>query len=138
MSGAQLQSVLRAGLFTCLEQDGTLTGLLGGSRLYDTPPRGQAAPHLVLQSVESRPLLADPQDGFVHDLTLSVFTRNASRDLAVEAAGRAAETLLHGPVTITGHRLVNLTVTSVASRRLRDGRGYQAALNLRAVTEPAG
>ncbi|GGB50984.1 hypothetical protein GCM10011316_23810 [Roseibium aquae] len=138
MSGASLQSALRAGLFACLAQDGTLTGLLGGTHLYDTPPRGQDAPHLVLQTAETRPLLADPQDGFIHDLMLSVFTRGASRDLAVHVAHRAAETLMHGPVTVAGHRLVNLTITSVSSRRLRDARGYQAAFNLRAVTEPSG
>ncbi|WP_150522955.1 DUF3168 domain-containing protein [Roseibium sediminis] len=130
------QTSLRSGLFQCLEADGTLTGLLGGSRLFDGVPRAQAMPFLVLQDLESKPVLSDPEDGFVHDLTLSVYSRGESRDEAVAIAERACETLIHGPVQLSGHRLVNLTLGSVQSRRFRDGRGFQAAIRLRAVTEP--
>ena len=72
----------------------------------------------------------------VHSLALSVFSRKLSRDEAAQAAGRAAEVLMTGPVPLTGHRLVNLTITNVLSRKLRDGRGYRASSSLRAVTEP--
>ena len=136
MSVQEVQTALRSGLFLMLTDDLTLEGLLGAGRVFEAPPRGQSYPYLVLDAVESRPLLAELQFGAVHDLTLSVFSQNQSRDEAAQAAGRAADVLMTGPIVMTGHRLVNLTVTSIVSRRLRNGRGYRASCVLRAVTEP--
>ncbi|MBO9424408.1 DUF3168 domain-containing protein [Labrenzia sp. R4_1] len=136
MSLSDVQSALRAGLFSLLKADGVLSGLLGPDRIFETPPRADAFPYLVLESVETRPLLTEIGEGMVHSLALSVFSRKLSRDEAVQAAGRAAEVLMIGPLSLTGHRLVNLTITNVLSRKLRDGRGYQASSSLRAVTEP--
>ncbi|MEP3049676.1 MAG: DUF3168 domain-containing protein [Roseibium sp.] len=132
----EIQILLRSALFSVLSADLTLEFLLGTGRIFDTPPRGQSYPYLVLDTLESRPLLADPGLGLIHDLTLSAFSREQSRDQAVHAASRSAEVLMNGPVPLTGHRLVNLTVTNVVSRRLRDGRGFRATCALRAVTEP--
>jgi hypothetical protein len=136
MSFSGVQTALRAGLFSLLKADGVLSGLLGPDRIFETPPRADAFPYLVLESFETRPLLTEIGEGMVHSLALSVFSRKLSRDEAAEAAGRAAEVLMIGPVSLTGHRLVNLTITNVLSRKLRDGRGYQASSSLRAVTEP--
>lgn len=136
MSLETAQTALRAGFFACLSADGTLTGLLGGARFYDAPERGAADPYLVLGPVDSRPLLSGPDEGLVHDLELTVFSKAESRDTAAASAGRAAEALLHGPVALSGHRLVNLTIGSVRSRRLKDGRTFEAVCGMRAVTEP--
>lgn len=136
MSFSGVQTALRAGLFSLLKADGVLSGLLGPDRIFETPPRADAFPYLVLESVETRPLLTEIGEGMVHSLALSVFSRKLSRDEAAQAAGRAAEVLMTGPVSLTGNRLVNLTITNVLSRKLRDGRGYQASSSLRAVTEP--
>ncbi|WP_420338228.1 DUF3168 domain-containing protein [Roseibium sp.] len=136
MSLSDVQTALRAGLFSLLKADGVLSGLLGPDRIFETPPRADTFPYLVLESVETRPLLTEMGEGMVHSLDLSVFSRKLSRDEAAQAAGRAAEVLMTGPVSLTGHRLVNLTITNVLSRKLRDGRGYRASSSLRAVTEP--
>ncbi|WP_428526952.1 DUF3168 domain-containing protein [Roseibium sp.] len=136
MSLSDVQTALRAGLFSLLNADGVLSGLLGPDRIFETPPRADAFPFLVLESVETRPLLTEIGEGMVHSLALSVFSRKLSRDEAAQAAGRAAEVLMTGPVSLNGHRLVNLTITNVLSRKLRDGRGYRASSSLRAVTEP--
>lgn len=136
MSLSGVQTALRAGLFSLLKADGVLSGLLGPDRIFETPPRADAFPYLVLESMETRPLLTEIGEGMVHTLALSVFSRKLSRDEAAQAAGRAAEVLMTGPVSLTGNRLVNLTLTSVLSRKLRGGRGYRASSSLRAVTEP--
>jgi hypothetical protein len=136
MSLADVQTALRAGFFSLLQSDGVLQNLLGSDRVFEAPPRAEAFPYLVLETMETRPLLAEIGDGAVHALGLSVFSRGRSRDEAAEAAGRAVEVLMSGPVTLTGHRLVNLTMTTIISRRLRDGRGYRATSSMRAVTEP--
>jgi|GEM_PF-7089063 len=136
MSLSDVQTALRAGLFSLLQADGVLTGILGSGRICETPPRGGPFPYLLLETVETRPLLSEIGEGLVHSLSLSVFSRGLSRDEAVQAAGRAVEVLMTGPVPLAGHRLVNLTMTNVLSRTLRNGRGYQAASSLRAVTEP--
>ena len=136
MSVATVQTELRGAVFTLLAADATLETLLGPGRLFDAAPRGQNYPYLVLEAVESRPLLADFAHGAVHDLTLTVFSRAESRDEAAEAAGRAAEILGFGPVVLGAYRLVNLTLTNIITKRLRDGRGFRASCALRAVTEP--
>lgn len=136
MSLADLHVAVRAGLFSLLSADSTLAALIGPDRIYDVPPRGDAYPYLVLESIESRPLLAEIGDGAIHDLVLSVYSRGPSRDEAATAAGRAAEVLMAGPIPVSGHHVVNLTLANVVSRRLRDGRGFRASSALRAVTEP--
>ncbi|GAA0784154.1 DUF3168 domain-containing protein [Roseibium denhamense] len=136
MSLQNVQTALREALFSVLEGDGTLSGLIGSGGIFDAVPRAQAFPYLVLEVLETKPLLAEIADGAVHELVLSVFSRGPSRDEAADAAGRAADILMHGPVTLSGHRLVNLTLTNVVSRKLRDGRGFRAACAIRAVTEP--
>lgn len=136
MSVFEIQTLLRSALFSVLTADLTLETILGAGRIFDAPPRGQSYPYLVLETVESRPLLSEPGLGLVHDLTLSAFSRDRSRDEAAHAASRSAEVLMNGPVSLTGHRLVNLTLTNVISRRLRSGRGFRASSVIRAVTEP--
>ncbi|QDG78422.1 DUF3168 domain-containing protein [Labrenzia sp. PHM005] len=136
MSLADVQTAVRAGFFSLLAADGVLQNLLGSDRIFETPPRAEAFPYLVLEALETRPLLAEIGEGAVHALSLSVFSRERSRDEAASAAGRAAEVLMNGPIALAGHRLVNLTMTTISSRRLRDGRGYRATSSLRAVTEP--
>ena len=136
MSLSDVQTALRAGLFSLLRADGVLSSLLGPDRIFETPPRADAFPYLVLESVDTRPLLSEIGEGMVHSLVLSVVSRKLSRDEAAQAAVRAAEILMTGPVSLTGNRLVNLTITRLLSRKLRDGRGYLASSSLRAVTEP--
>lgn len=136
MSVFEIQTRLRSALFAVLAVDSTLETILGPGRIFDGAPRGQAFPYLVLETLESRPLLTDLSLGAVHDLALTVFSRGQSRDEAAQAASRAGEVLVAGPVAVSGHRVVNLTLTNVVSRRLRDGRGYRASSALRAVTEP--
>lgn len=136
MTLTDLHVAVRSGLVSLLLADGTLDALIGPGRIFDVPPRGQVFPYLVLESIETRPLLADMADGAVHDLVLSVYSRGPSRDEAAAAAGRATDVLMSGPVSLAGHRLVNLTLANVISRRLRDGRGFRASSALRAVTEP--
>ncbi len=98
MSLADVQTALRAGFFSLLQSDGVLQNLLGSDRVFEAPPRAEAFPYLVLETMETRPLLAEIGDGAVHALGLSVFSRGRSRDEAAEAAGRAVEVLMSGPV----------------------------------------
>ncbi|WP_395175176.1 DUF3168 domain-containing protein [Roseibium alexandrii] len=102
MSLSGVQTALRAGLFSLLKADGVLSGLLGPDRIFETPPRADAFPYLVLESMETRPLLTEIGEGMVHSLALSVFSRKLSRDEAAQAVGRAAEVLMAGPVSLTG------------------------------------
>lgn len=137
MTTISAQTALRAGLFQVLAADNELTGLLGTGRLFDAAPRGQAFPYLVLDSLDSAPLLSTPEEGLVHELKLAVYSREPSRDEAVQAAERARDILGYGAITLAGHRFVGLSVGLIASKLLRDGRTFKAELSVRAVTEPA-
>lgn len=130
------QTALRAGLFQALAADSELESLLGPGRLFDAAPRSQAFPYLVLETLESAPLLSLPEEGLVHELRLAVLSREPSRDQAIATAERAREVLTYGAISLSGHRFVGLSVGLISSRLLRDGRTFKAELGLRAVTEP--
>jgi hypothetical protein len=136
MSGSP-QLALRAALFERLSGDTALTALIGAGRIFDAPPRGQAFPFLVLETLGSRPLLSAPEEGLAHDLRLVALSRAPSRDEALQIAERAAALAIDPPLVLTGHHLVGLQLSDMASRLLRDGRTFRAELSLRAVTEPA-
>ncbi|MEJ8473954.1 DUF3168 domain-containing protein [Roseibium algae] len=130
------QLALRKALFTRLSGDATLSGLIGSGRIFDVPPRGQAFPYLVLEALGSRPLLSEPNEGRVHGLRLAVLSRKPSRDEALSVIERISLLVMETPLTLSGHHLVGLQISDMASRLLRDGRTFRAEINLRCVTEP--
>ncbi|MBS8258745.1 DUF3168 domain-containing protein [Roseibium polysiphoniae] len=130
------QLALRGALFSRLAADATLTDLVGAGRIFDAPPRGQAFPFLVLETLGARPLLNLPEEGLVHDLRLAALSRKASRDEALAIIQRASVLLMEPDLHLSGHRLVGLQVSEMSSRLLRDGRTFRAELSLRVVTEP--
>ena len=136
MTSSSAQTALRAGLFQALDADSVLEGLLGAGRLFDVVPHAQAFPYLVLETLESTPLLSDPEEGLEHLLSLAVFSRASGRGEASQAAERARDVLLNGGIAFDGHRFVGLSAGAVSSRLLRDRRTFRAGVSLRAVTEP--
>jgi hypothetical protein len=126
---------LRAAIRNALLADGALAAALGGSRVYDEPPRNAAFPYVTLG--EARLLDAAADGGAVqeHQLTLHAWSRQGGHREAHVIAGALLSALDDAPLALNDHRLVNLRFTIADIRRESDGRTYHALVRFRAVTE---
>lgn len=135
MSSVSLE--LQKAVFQTLSVDAGLTGLLGGSRIYNDVPRGAALPYVTLGESTVRDWSTGSDEGHEHLLTISVWSRaNGEREVhqilaAVEAA------LDDAALTVVGARLVNLRHEFSEIRRDVDGETSRGLMRLRAVTEAA-
>lgn len=116
--------------------DGGLVAALGGERIYDAVPKNAVFPYVTIGEARALDWSTATEDGTEHLVALDVWSRARGRREAVDLANRIALLIDDQPLVLTGHRLVNLRVERIDTRRLRDGRTFRAALSLRAVTEP--
>lgn len=128
---------LRSAVHSALAADGALVSLLGGARVYDAPPRHAAFPYVTLGEARITDLSSDEAPGEEHQLTLHAWSRQGGHREAHLIAGALLAALDDAPLTLSGHRLVNLRFSLADVRRESDGRTYHALVRFRAVTEPA-
>ena len=128
---------LRAAIHDALSNDGALTAALGGSRIYDEPPRGAEFPYITLGEARLTDVAADGETR-EHELTLHAWSRNGGHREAHVIAGAMLQALDDAPLTLEGQRLVNLRFAVADIRREKDGRTYHALVRFRAVTEAVG
>lgn len=130
------EMALRDALITRLSSDADLTLIIGPGRVHDGAPRSAAHPYLTLESITSRPLAGEPEEGMEHQVMLALYSRADSRDEAVRGVMAAAAALFGSVLSLGGWHLSDLRAVETSSERLRDGRSWRAALRLRAVTSP--
>lgn len=130
------EMALRDALITRLSSDADLTLIIGPGRVHDGAPRSAAHPYLTLESITSRPLAGEPEEGMEHQVMLALYSRVDSRDEAVRGVMAAAAALFGSVLSLGGWHLSDLRAVETSSERLRDGRSWRAALRLRAVTSP--
>jgi hypothetical protein len=128
---------LRAAIHDALIADGALTGLLGGPRVYDEPPKGAALPYVTLGEARIADFSTGTEPGEEHRFTLHAWSRQGGHREAHLIAGALLNALDDAPLTLADHRLVNLRFAVADVRREADGRTYHALVRFRAVTEPA-
>lgn len=127
---------LRAAIHQALSSDGGLTAALGGSRVYDAPPRGAAFPYVTLGEARVSDVSSDDGPTQEHLLTLHAWSRQGGHKEAHGIAGALLQALDDAALSPDGHRLVNLRFAVADIRREADGRTYHAVVRFRAVTEP--
>jgi hypothetical protein len=116
--------------------DGELLGLMGGTlRLYDEPPRAAPAIYALFGDVKAADWSTDSDRGHEQDISIVVWAERGSARDALAAAERLAAILDDAPLSLDGHRLINLRVTEIASARDRDSQLIRATIRLRAATE---
>lgn len=127
---------LRRAILAAAAVDAELKTLMGGSlRLYDEPPRGAEPLYALFGDVTAEDWSTDFDRGHEQDLTIAVWSERGGARTALAAAERFAATLDDAPLSLDGHRLVNLRVTELASTRDKDTQLTRVSLRLRAVTE---
>jgi hypothetical protein len=130
-------AALRAAIHAALIADGALTALLGGPKVYDEPPPAAALPYVTLGETRSSNLGTRSEPDDEHQLTLHVWSRQGGHREAQLVTGALMQALDDAPLTLSGHRLVNLRFAVADVRREADGRTYHGLVRFRAVTEPA-
>jgi hypothetical protein len=132
---------LQQSIFAALTADAALTTLLGGTRIYDDVPQGTQLPYLTLGQSTERDWSTggdpDTETGSEHILTLHVWSDARGKKQAHDIIGAVRAVLHDQPLTLTGHRLVNIRHEFSEARRNSDGETIHGLARFRAVTEPA-
>src|SRR5262245_28445941 len=115
-------AALRAAIHTALVADTPLTALLGGPKVYDEPPANPGFPYVTLGEAGVRDFSTGSEDGEEHQLTLHAWSRQGGHREAHLVAGALLQALDDAPLTLSGHRLVNLRFSFADVRRETDGR----------------
>jgi hypothetical protein len=131
-----VSTALRAAIHDALVADTALGAVLGGAKIYDEPPRGATFPYVTLGEARVSDISGDGAPAQEHQLTLHAWSRHGGHREAHEIAGALLQALDDAPLTLGGHRLVQLRFTLADIRRESDGRTYRALVRFRAVTEP--
>lgn len=126
---------LRAAIRSILVLDTTLTGLLGGERIYDETPRTAETPYVTFAEASARDWSAGGSSGHEHVFALSVWSRQGGDAEALGIAARIASVLDGTNPMASGHRVVLLRVTAhEVGRPTKDGL-RRALVRFQALTE---
>jgi hypothetical protein len=129
--------LLQSALVAALRADAALTGLIGPAAIFDAPPRGRPAPHVVIARHDLSPRDGDLAPGNEHRLILHLWHPDTSRKAVLAIAERVLAVLLEGalvpPGLLVTHRMHERTDTAIDL----DTGAARAALTLRFFTEPA-
>ena len=128
---------LQKGLYQVLSNAPSVTGLLGGARIYDDVPQRAAFPYVTFGHTESRDWGTGTEDGQEHVLTLHVWSRAGGKRQTHEILGVLRSLLHDQAVPLNEHHLINLRHEFTDARRDPDGATYHGIIRYRAVTEPA-
>jgi hypothetical protein len=133
-----MQSVLlrlQQSIYEALAGDTPLNAALGGSRIYDCPPRDAVFPYVTIDQISARDWSSSSGAGFEHTVTLSVWSRYAGKR-EVYAAIDAIHGCLHeAELDVCGASLVNLRFEMSSIGREDDGTTHHGVIRFRAVTE---
>lgn len=124
---------LQGAIHAALSADTDVTMALGGARIHDAVPQKAPMPYIAFGPLLSRVAGAGVEE---HSITLDVWSRARGQKEAQAVAGAIIARLHDGALTIAGHRLINLELDVIDSRRDSDTETYRASLRFRAVTEP--
>ena len=129
---------LRRAIIDAASGDAGLRALMGGSlRFYDEPPRRVEPVYALFGDVTAEDWSTDLDRGHAQSLNLVIWSEKGGARTALMVADRFFAILDDAPLTLDGHRLVNLRVTEIASARDKDSGLARVTLRLRAVTEVA-
>lgn len=133
MSGAA--EALQVAVFEALAGDATLTGLLGGARVYDGAPRNAEAPYVHLGEVTARDWSTATEAGSEVTFAVVAWSRAEGRSQALAIAERATALLHDAALTVAGFRLVNLRHLTTETARSDKPEGRRAVARFRARME---
>jgi len=127
---------LQQAVFAALTADVALLALLGAPRVYDDVPQGTDYPCLTFGQSLARDWSTGTEPGHEHILTLHVWSQARGKRQAHEIMGALHAALHEQPLSLAGHRLINLRHEHSEARRDPDGDTIHGIARFRAITEP--
>ena len=128
-------TTLEQSIFSLLDGDTTLVGLLGGARFHASPPRDSALPYVTVGTAYSRDWSTGTERGEEHRVLLSVWAATNRRQELDQIADRLNALVAEPQLQLTGHALVNWQIERYETRPHRKDRLIQGLFQIRAVTE---
>ena len=108
---------------------------LAGVRIYDEAPRGASLPYITFGDAQWRDWSTSSDRGAELVVVLDVWTDDRGLRQALEIADRVAACLDAAPLDLEGHRLIDIRLDALDTRREGNGRWSRASLRFRAITE---
>ena len=126
---------LRKAIRLRLIADATLLARLGGPNVFDEAPREAIPPYVAFGDAGLRDLSTVSDHGAEQFAVLHVWSLQRGLREALEIGDRISALLDDAALALEGHRLVNLRLVSLETKREGNGRFARASLRFRAVTE---
>lgn len=126
---------LQQAIFAKLTTDAATAAALGGPRVYDDVPTRAEFPFMTFGQSTERDWSTGTDEGYEHTVTLHIWSRGRGRKEAQAVIAAARDALHDQPLTLDGHRLINLRHDYSEVRRDSDGETFHGIARFRAVTE---
>lgn len=126
---------LRVAIRARLMADTALVAALGDKRIHDEAPRGVSTPYVLFADAQMRDWSGALSRGAEQFLTLAVVTTQRGLGSALGMAQQLVSLLDEAPLTLEGHKLIDLRFVSLDTRRDLSGRFARVSLLFRATTE---
>jgi hypothetical protein len=133
MESASLR--LQQSIYEALNGDTLLNSVIGGSRVYDCPPRDATFPYVAIDQINTRDWSSSCSIGFEHTITLSVWSRYAGKREIYAALDAIRECLHEADLDIPGVSLINIRFEMSSVGRDDDGITHHGVMRFRATTE---
>ncbi|UYN99700.1 MAG: DUF3168 domain-containing protein [Devosia sp.] len=125
--------ILQTALVEALLADTALTTMVGANGVFDTPPKGRAAPYVVIDRHDMRIVDVDLAPGQEHGVVLHCWSAQPSRKAALAMAARVvAVGLSIAPAGLTISVARHLSTETVIDKTSGQAR---AAVTLRFLSE---
>lgn len=126
---------LQKAIFAKLRDDAALVALLGGQRIFDHAPADIAFPYISFGRSSAYDWSTATELGSEHVVSLHVWSKAKGKKEALDIMERARALLHDQPLTLAGHKLVNLRLEFSEARFEEDHSVYRGALRFRAAVE---
>ncbi|PSJ61342.1 DUF3168 domain-containing protein [Pseudaminobacter soli (ex Li et al. 2025)] len=126
---------LQKAIFSVLEADSALIGLLGGAKVFDRAPDDQPFPYLTFGRTSVYDWSTGTEKGSEHLFTLHVWSKAKGKKEALEIMEAARKRLDAGSLALDSHHLVNMRLEFAEARYDEDLAVHHGLLRYRAVIE---
>lgn len=128
---------LQRAIFTALKQDGVLTTLLGGEKIFDQVPPKATFPYITFGRTSLYDWSTGTESGTEQLFTLHIWSRSKGKKETLDIMEACKAGLHDGGLALDEHHLVNLRLEFAECRYDENLLVHHGLLRFRAVTEPA-
>ncbi len=129
---------LQKSIVQALKNDGDLSLVLGGQRIYDRVPQRTGYPFVSIGNTLVRDWSASGLNGFEHRLNLHVWSKARGKKQCFAIMDHVRRILHDVALVVEGCHLVNLRCEYFDARLDPDGETHHGVMRFRAVTELPG